>query len=472
MHSNSVTNSLRLSSSEQRFLLVLGDILAGFLGLLVAVFIWSRLDPDSVFNLEFIQTRIPGWFYLLPLLWILFLVEIYDLRKANSYRETFKGIGLATVLAGLAYLIIYFASPPESLPRVGVAVFVVAVALFTLLWRLFFIQVFSAVSRQKRVLIVGAGRAGTALAFEISKQSPPPFNLIGLIDDDPTKLGRQIYGYPVIGNHESLNQVVADQNITDLILAISNKMNHGMFQTLLAAQEIGMGLSTMEEAYESLTNRVPISLLESDWVIREFLDRSPNSGFYRIFKRLLDVLLALIGLIFLILLYPIIALTIYLDSGLPIIFRQERIGKAGNAYTMLKFRTMKNNKDMEKEALVTQMNDPRITHIGKFLRKSHLDELPQVLNVIKGDMSVVGPRSERSELVVEFQKRVPFYRARFLVKPGLTGWAQIHQAYAETVEETAIKLEYDLYYIQHCNIAMDLLIMLRTVGAVFGFKGR
>ena len=472
MHSNSVSNSLRLSPSEQRFLLVLGDILAGFLGLLLAVFIWSRVDQGSVFNLEFIQTRVPSWFYLLPLLWIIFLVEIYDLRKANSYRETFKGIGLATVLAGLAYLIVYFASPPESLPRVGVAVFVVVVALITLLWRVFFIQVFAVVSRQKRVLIVGAGRAGTALAFEISRQSPPPFNLIGFIDDDPTKLGRQTFGYPVIGNHESLNQVVADQNITDLILAISNKMNHGMFQTLLAAQESGMGLSTMEEAYESLTNRIPISLLESDWVIREFLDRSPNSGFYRIFKRFLDILLAVIGLIFLTLLYPIIALSIYLDSGLPIIFRQERIGKAGNAYTMLKFRTMKNNKDMEKEALVTQMNDPRITRFGKFLRKSHLDELPQVLNVLKGDMSVVGPRSERSELVVEFQKRVPFYRARFLVKPGLTGWAQIHQAYAETVEETAIKLEYDLYYIQHCNIAMDLLIMLRTVGAVFGFKGR
>ena len=472
MHSNSVTNSFRLAPSEQRFLLLLGDILSGFLGLFVAVFIWSRIDQGEVFNLEFIQTRVPSWFYLLPLLWIVFLVEIYDLRKASSYRETFKGIGLATVLAGLAYLIVYFASPPESLPRVGVAVFVIVVALITLIWRVFFIQVFAVVSRQKRVLIVGAGRAGTTLAFEISKQSPPPFNLIGLIDDDPTKLGRQIYGYPVIGNHESLNQVVADQNITDLILAISNKMNHGMFQTLLAAQESGMGLSTLEESYEALTNRIPISLLESDWVIREFLDRSPNSGFYLIFKRLLDLLLAIIGLIFLILLYPIIALSILMDSGLPIIFRQERIGKAGTAYTMLKFRTMKNNKDMEKEALVTQMNDPRITKIGKFLRKSHLDELPQVFNVLKGDMSVVGPRSERSELVVEFQKRVPFYRARFLVKPGLTGWAQIHQAYAETVEETAIKLEYDLYYIQHCNLAMDLLIMLRTVGAVFGFKGR
>ncbi|MEA4812432.1 MAG: sugar transferase [Anaerolineaceae bacterium] len=466
------TNNLRLAPGEQRFLLLMGDILAGYLGLFIAIYFWSRVDQVTLFNLEFIKTRIPGWFYFLPLIWVLFLVELYELRKASSYRDTFKGVGTATILAGLVYLIVYFASTPDSLPRVGVAFFVVAVASLTFIWRIVFIQLFAAVSKQRRVLIIGAGRAGTSLTYEISKQKPRPFNLVGLIDDDPTKLGRQIYGYPVIGNHESLNAIVVEQNITDLILAISNKMNHGMFQTLLAAQENGMGLSTMEESYESLTNRVPISLLESDWVIREFLDHSPNSGFYRIFKRLVDIVLGILGLVVFIVLYPIIALAIILDSGLPVIYRQERIGQSGKAYTMYKFRTMKNNKDMEKEALVTQINDPRITRTGKFLRKSHLDELPQVLNVLKGDMSVVGPRSERSELVVEFQKEVPFYRARFVVKPGLTGWAQIHQAYAETVDETATKLEYDLYYIEHCNLGMDFIIMLRTAGAVFGFKGR
>ena len=137
-----------------------------------------------------------------------------------------------------------------------------------------------------------------------------------------------------------------------------------------------------------------------------------------------------------------------------------------------KFRTMKSRSDMEKEALVTATNDPRITGIGKFLRKSHLDELPQIINVLRGEMSFVGPRSERVELVQVFQKEVPFYRARMLVKPGITGWAQIHQAYAETIEETAIKLQYDLYYIEHASIWMDLNILLRTVGSVLGFKGR
>ena len=127
---------------------------------------------------------------------------------------------------------------------------------------------------------------------------------------------------------------------------------------------------------------------------------------------------------------------------------------------------------MEKEALVTTTNDPRITRIGRFLRKSHLDELPQIINVLRGEMSFVGPRSERVELVQVFQKEVPFYRARMLVKPGITGWAQIHQAYAETIEETAVKLQYDLYYIEHASVLMDINILLRTVGSVLGFKGR
>jgi len=133
---------------------------------------------------------------------------------------------------------------------------------------------------------------------------------------------------------------------------------------------------------------------------------------------------------------------------------------------------MKSSSDMEKEALVTATNDPRVTGIGKFLRKAHLDELPQIINVLRGEMSFVGPRSERVELVQVFQKEVPFYRARMLVKPGITGWAQIHQAYAETIAETATKLQYDLYYIEHASIWMDLNILLRTVGSVLGFKGR
>ena len=233
-----------------------------------------------------------------------------------------------------------------------------------------------------------------------------------------------------------------------------------------------MNLATMQETYESLTNRVPISLLESDWVIRSFIERKPESGLYRISKRIMDLFFSLIGLIGLTVLFPIIAALIRVDSKGPIIFKQTRLGRSGEPYTILKFRTMKNNQDMEKEALVTATRDPRVTRLGHLLRKTHLDELPQIVNVLRGEMSFVGPRSEQKELVNLFQEKVPFYRARMLVKPGITGWAQIHQNYAETVEETIIKLEYDLYYIENASLMMDISIIFRTVTSVLGFKGR
>ena len=466
------TTKFRLKPSELRFILVLGDLLVASIALVISLYVWASGDSWYRFSAEFLKYRAPAWFYLLPLIWIILLVDTYDTRKSANLRQTLRGIGMVFLVSVIAYLVIYFAAEPNSLPRLGVAVFNVTATLLTLLWRLIYIRTFTSVSRQQRVLIVGAGKAGTALVEVISELDPPPFKLIGLIDDDPAKLGTNILGTPILGNHESMAEIIANQGITDLILAISNEMNHGMFQSILTAQEEGINLTTMTETYESLSGRVPIDLLESDWVIRAFLDRAPTSGFYHIAKRLLDLLLGLVGLVALALLFPLIALVILIDSGRPVIFTQKRLGRGGKPYMIYKFRTMKSRSDMEKEALVTATNDPRITGIGKFLRKSHLDELPQIINVLRGEMSLVGPRSERVELVQVFQKEVPFYRARMLVKPGITGWAQIHQPYAETIEETAIKLQYDLYYIEHASIWMDLNILLRTVGSVLGFKGR
>ena len=462
----------RLKPSEQRFILVLGDFIAASIALLIALYVWASGDSWYRFSVEFLKYRAPAWFYLLPFIWLILLVDTYDTRKSANLRQSLRGIGLVFLASVIVYLVIYFAVEPNSLPRLGVAVFTVAATLLTLLWRLIYVRAFTSVSRQQRVLIVGAGKAGTALVEVISELDPPPFKLIGLIDDDPAKLGTNIHGSPILGNHESMAEIITNQGITDLILAISNEMNHGMFQSILTAQEEGVNLTTMTDTYESLSGRVPINLLESDWVVRAFLDRAPTSGFYRIAKRLLDLVLVLIGLATLVLLFPLLALVIFLDSGRPIIFTQKRLGKGGKPYMIYKFRTMRSRLDMEKEALVTANNDPRITRIGKFLRKAHLDELPQIINVLQGEMSFVGPRSERVELVRVFQKEVPFYRARMLVKPGITGWAQIHQAYAETIEETATKLQYDLYYIEHASIWMDLNIILRTVGSVLGFKGR
>jgi len=217
--------------------------------------------------------------------------------------------------------------------------------------------------------------------------------------------------------------------------------------------------------------RVPIALLGDDWVLRSFVDRAHAPESYELIKRLLDIIGSIFGLIFLGIIYPLIALIIVIDDGFPILFKQIRVGKSGKKFVLYKFRSMKKDAEEDGIARFAVENDDRVTRVGGFLRKSHLDEIPQFINVINGDITLVGPRAERPEMVEDLQKDIPFYRARLFVKPGVTGWAQVNYGYASNIEETAIKLEHDLYYIMRRNFLMDLLIIFRTLGAVVGFRG-
>jgi exopolysaccharide biosynthesis polyprenyl glycosylphosphotransferase len=244
------------------------------------------------------------------------------------------------------------------------------------------------------------------------------------------------------------------------------------FQTLLDAQERGIEIIRMATLYEELLGRVPIHHLESDWVLRSFVDEARSSSFFEIGKRFLDIIGSIFGLLMLLILLPFLAAAILLDSGLPIFYRQERLGRGGREFKIIKFRTMRQDAETGGKPQMAGENDPRITRVGNFMRSTRLDEIPQFWNVLRGEMSLVGPRAERAQWVATFQQEIPFYRARLLVKPGISGWAQINYGYASTVEDTAVKLEYDLYYIKHRSVAMDFVIILRTISTVLGRKGR
>lgn len=228
----------------------------------------------------------------------------------------------------------------------------------------------------------------------------------------------------------------------------------------------------MPSVYEEMTQRVPIHHLESDWLIRSFVDQMKVSALYAALKRLLDLIGGLLGLVLYILLAPFISIAILLDSGAPVLYSQDRLGRGGAGFSISKFRSMYRDAEADGSYTPAAENDERVTCVGKFLRVTHLDELPQFWNVVRGEMSLVGPRAEREQLVAEYQKQIPFYRARLLVKPGLTGWAQINYGYVSDAKETAVKLEYDLYYIRHRSVVMDISILLRTIGTVVSRKGR
>jgi exopolysaccharide biosynthesis polyprenyl glycosylphosphotransferase len=301
---------------------------------------------------------------------------------------------------------------------------------------------------------------------------PHPFFVVGLIDDDPQKIGAEVEGYRVLGGAECLLEVAEQEKISDIIFAISHEMQPKLFAVLLDAEEKGIEITTMPVVYEQLMGRVPIQLLQSDWILRSFFDDIHADVFFEMVKRVLDILGGLVGSLLYLLSYPIIASMIAVDTGRPVLYRQTRLGRNGDEYKIIKYRTMFQDSEKDGSARVTVENDKRITRVGKILRKSHLDELPQFVNVLRGEMSLVGPRAERAILVKKLQQAVPFYRARLLVKPGITGWAQVNFGYAATVEDTIVKLEYDLYYIKHRNLALDIVILLRTVGTVIGFKGQ
>jgi exopolysaccharide biosynthesis polyprenyl glycosylphosphotransferase len=457
---------------ERRVMLVNGDIFAEILALIVAVLIWGNQAQPKGITVSFILEKVPGWFYLLPLVWLFLMIELYDVRKAGSWNHTFQSVGTAALIGSVIYLGVYFTSPPESLPRTGVAVFILSSVIFTLLWRLFYIRVLTTELFLPRVLLVGGGVSGKILLQSFNKIEPKPYYILGIIDDDPSKLGMEIEGYKVLGAGPDLLNVIKEEKISDIIVAITGVIKGGTFQSLLDAQEQGIEITRMPVAYEDLNQTVPIRILETDWILRSFVDDTGVSGTYHIAKRIMDLLGGLIGVLIFLVLLPPIGFLIFMDDGLPIFYRQERLGKGAKPYKIIKFRTMVKDAEMDGTAQWASEGDERITRIGRFLRRTHLDEFPQFLNVLKGEMSLVGPRSERPSLINKLQKDVPFYRARLLVKPGVTGWAQINYGYPETVDETIDKLEYDLYYIKNRTIFLDLRIILGTPATIFGLKGK
>jgi len=442
------------------------------IALAIALIFWAANAEWLGFSGEFLSERVSNWFYLLPFFWLLLLVDQYDVSKAASWRRTSRGVMVSALIGFVVYSAVYIFSEPNSLPRRGVAVFLIVAPILTLVWRWLYIRVFTAPQFMRRVLVVGGGRSGETILQAINEKQPRPFELVGLIDDDPQKSGQKIEGYPVLSGSNHLLEIIAEQEITDIIVAILGEMKGTTFQTLLDAQERGIEITRMPVVYEELTLRVPIKILETDWLLRSFADDTRVSGFFELGKRILDIIGALVGIAALLLMLPFVGLATLIDDGWPIFYSQTRLGRGGQPYQIIKFRTMVNDAEADGTPRWATEDDERATRVGRILRKTRLDEWPQFINVLRGEMSLVGPRSERPKLVEHFQRHVPFYRARLLVKPGITGWAQINYDYAATIEETITKLEYDLYYIKHRSLWLDIMILLRTPGTMFGLKGQ
>ncbi len=217
--------------------------------------------------------------------------------------------------------------------------------------------------------------------------------------------------------------------------------------------------------YEQITGRVLMEHLRADAL---FIS---DNKLMHLYERALDLVCSTIGLAFMALIFPFVAAAIWLESGLPILYHQTRMGDGGRIFKLIKFRTMRQDAEQDGQVRWADLNDPRVTHVGRFLRRTRLDEVPQFWNIFKGEMSIIGPRPERPEFISMLELHIPFYRARLLTKPGLTGWAQVNHPYAATIKDAARKLEYDLYCLKHRSILLDVLIMWQTLKTIIQMSG-
>jgi exopolysaccharide biosynthesis polyprenyl glycosylphosphotransferase len=355
----------------------------------------------------------------------------------------------ASAVSVLGLWVPWLISPPTVL-QLGAAVFLLLVGWETLAARI--------APQRRRLLIVGAGDGGEELVEELQIEESGRYELMGVVDDD--RAGR-LAGIPVLGGLADLPGIV-DAQRPDLVVLSVGRNRLAAFESLLGSGSAGFEVLELAEFHEQAFGRVPVRHLTAAWFMSclHFYRRP----YTRLAKRTFDLVVAAAGLALSAPLFPLVAFLVKRTEG-PVIFRQTRLGEGGRHFTIYKFRTMDADAE-DGEPRWAGENDPRTIRGGRFLRRSRIDELPQLWNVLKGEMSIVGPRPERPEFLERLQAAVPFWTGRHLVKPGITGWAQVRRGYAASVDETAEKLSYDLWYLRHRSLVTDLAICARTVSTL------
>ena len=320
-----------------------------------------------------------------------------------------------------------------------------------------------------RVVIIGSGSLARKIGEEVLHYHRHTFDIVGFIDEDPKKIGESVVNPKVIGDYAALSAIVAQHDIDRVIVALPDRRGKLPVHLLLECKFQGTWVEDGVNFYERLVGKIVVENLKPSWFIF-------SSGFRqyrlpRIIKRVLDILLAAAVFLATLPLFPIIALLIRLDSPGPVFFRQDRVGEGERVFTLLKFRSMRMDAEAATGPVWAQDQDDRTTAVGRFLRRSRLDEIPQLINVLKGDMSFVGPRPERPFFVAVLLKEIPYYSVRHTVKPGITGWAQIKYSYGASMEDALEKLQYDLFYIKNLSIWLDLTILFETIKVVMLARG-
>jgi len=439
---------------------------------LVALATWLRLDTEGALKVyRYEDGLLKAGIVTFITQFCLYFADLYSLRKGADRRDLFISIVQALGAASFILAAVYYWFPDLMLGRgvfLNAAILVIAAVIS---WRLAYDFISKRMGPGERLLLVGTSAAAVNLAKELHLHRVElGVDIVGFVDPDPAKVGQSLVNPGIIGTVDDIPMIVQNLRVDRVVVSLADARGKLPMDRLLQMKlDRGVLFDHLPTVYEEFTGKIALENLRPSWLI--FSEGFRKTRVLLATKRAVDITGALAGLLLASPLLAITAALVKLTSPGPALYHQKRVGLHGREFTVHKFRSMRQDAEAGTGAVWATAGDARVTAVGKFIRRTRLDEIPQLWNVLIGDMSMVGPRPERPEFVGQLTDQIPFYGLRHSVRPGVTGWAQVRYTYGASVEDAMEKLQFDLFYIKHMTIAFDLFVLLSTVKTVILRRG-
>lgn len=456
--------------SERKILLRIFDVIFVLLGLYIV--------GDIFFNFVYFNISTTNFYWVIVLGLYINIIgtvfEMYNLQVASNQFQVIKSTILTSSTTVLIYLLTPIYTPVLPSNRVQILYFFLAILLSLLIWRLIYVRLLASSRFFKKVIMICDKDQLDELVSGLESVDPH-YKVMGYVNSDsinnPETDPKKIFVRNI--DIDDLENFVVQNSVSEVVIASqkTDGITVNLYNQLIHLLEKGYIIREYTQVYENITQRIPVQYVARDFYRYFPFSRSNQNHLYLLVVRIIEILISLWGIALTLMLLPIILIGNLLGNRGRLFYTQDRVGQNGEVFKILKFRTMVKNAEKD-GAVFTTSNDSRITTFGKFLRKTRIDEFPQFINILKGDMGVIGPRPERPIFVAEIAEKMPFYETRHVIKPGLTGWAQVNYSYGETIDDSLIKLQYDLYYIKHRSIFLDINIVFKTFSTILFYRGQ
>ena len=397
--------------------------------------------------------------------------DMYDVRFIGDTRDLLIRLFQALGATSLVLAVVYFWYPDAMIGRGVFLLASILLVVTVIVWRLLWAWVSRRAAPRERLLLVGTNPAAVDLARELhQRRQELGVEIVGFVDTDPARVGTTVINPGVVGTVDDIMTLVPKMGVDRVVVSLSDARGKLPMERLLDMRlQSGVTFDHLASVYEENTGKIALENLRPSWLI--FSSGFKKTRVLLAAKRAFDIVASSVGMLLALPIMAVVALAVRFSSPGGVLYQQQRVGMNGRLFHVHKFRTMRQDAEAATGAVWSVANDPRVTSVGNFLRRSRLDEIPQLWNVLRGEMSFVGPRPERPEFVAQLTESIPFYGQRHVVKPGLTGWAQVRYTYGASVEDAIEKLQYDLYYIKNLSLALDLAIVIDTVKIVILRRG-